>query len=322
LFVVVKNKKYFAHQKYLKFKTIFDMILIKKYILLTKVDGYEQNGYFCKMDVVRKLFDFYLNASIHVALSVYCFVRITEKYFDLRYNEALDYFIFYGTITGYNFVKYFGIAKFHHRSLTKDLKVIQLFSFFCFLLMCYYALQLPLSTLLWYLPFGALTILYAIPFLSGFQKNLRNISYLKIVVVALVWAGVSVVIPIMDAEETIENPVVWYLFLQRFILVSVLILPFDIRDVRFDAISLQTIPKKIGEKNTKKLGFLLLSFALLLEFLIAPNSSFKTVFLLVFFALFLLLMRATVQQSKYYSSFWVELLPILWCLVLFGFTGD
>jgi len=297
------------------------MILIKKHILLTKVDGYEQNGYFCNMDVVRKLFDFYLNASIHVALSVYCFVRITEKYFDLPYNEALDYFIFYGTITGYNFVKYFGIAKFHHRSLTKDLKVIQLFSFLCFLLMCYYASQLPFPTLLWYLPFGALTILYAIPFLSGFQKNLRNISYMKIVVVAFVWAGVSVVIPVLDAVQSVDNPVLWFLFLQRFVLVAVLILPFDIRDVQFDAISLQTIPKKIGEKNTKKLGFALLLFAVLLEFLIAPDTRFRSIFLLVFLAVLFFLMRATVQQSKYYSSFWVELLPILWCLVLFGFTG-
>jgi len=84
---------------------------------------------------------------------------------------------------------------------------------------------------------------------------------------------------------------------------------------------LQTIPKKIGEKNTKKLGFVLLLFALLLEFLIAPDTRFRAIFLLVFLAVLFFLMRATVQQSKYYSSFWVELLPILWCLVLFGFTG-
>jgi 4-hydroxybenzoate polyprenyltransferase len=36
-----------------------------------------------------------------------------------------------------------------------------------------------------------------------------------------------------------------------------LILPFDIRDVQFDVISLQTIPKKIGVEKTKKLGYVL-----------------------------------------------------------------
>ncbi len=273
------------------------------------------------MHIVKTIFNFYLNASIHVALSVYSFVRITELYFNIPYNETLDYFIFYGTITGYNFVKYFGIAKFHHRSLTGDLKVIQVFSFICFLLMCYYALKLPLSTLLWYLPFGALTILYAIPFLSGFQKNLRNISYLKIVIVALVWAGVTVVIPVMDAEQTIESPMVWYLFLQRFVLVTVLILPFDIRDVQFDAISLQTIPKKIGIERTKKLGYILLLISLVLEFIIAPNSNFRNVFLCCFFIILFFLMRARVQQSEYYSSFWVELVPVFWGLLLYGIVN-
>jgi len=294
------------------------MILIKKDILLTKYLGYKHIDYFCVMSMLKKLLDFYLNASIHVALAVYSFVRITELYFDLPYNEALDYFIFYGTITGYNFVKYFGVAKFHHRSLTTKLKSIQVFSFICFLLMCYYALQLPLATLLWYLPFGALTILYAVPFLSGFQKNLRNISYLKIVIVALVWAGVTVMVPVLDAEEAIENPVVWYLFLQRFLLVCVLILPFDIRDLQFDAISLQTIPQKIGVEKTKKLGYVLLMISGVLEFVISPSSDVKNVFILFFFVILFFIMRAKITQTKYYSSFWVELIPVLWWISLLG----
>ena len=98
-----------------------------------------------------------------------------------------------------------------------------------------------------------LTLLYAIPFLSGFHKNLREVSYLKIVVVALVWSGFTVLIPVLDAgiEFSIQLVLV---AIQRFLIVVVLILPFDIRDVKYDAISLQTIPKKIGVEKTKKLG--------------------------------------------------------------------
>ena len=110
--------------------------------------GYEQKMYFCFMKFLKQLFDFYINASIHVALAVYALVRITELYFNLSYNESLDYFIFYGTISGYNFIKYAGVAKLHHRSLTNQLKSIQVFSLFCFLAMCYYAWQLPLKTLI------------------------------------------------------------------------------------------------------------------------------------------------------------------------------
>jgi hypothetical protein len=270
------------------------------------------------MKVLKKVFNFYINASIHVAFSVYAFVRITELYFNFSYNENLNYFIFFSTITGYNFIKYAGVAKLHHRSLTTNLKVIQIFSFFCFLAMCYYGYLVPYTTLLFIAPFSLLTIFYAIPFLSGFEKNLRQVSYLKIIVVALVWTGFTVLIPVFDAVETITFSTILS-SIQRFLIVIVLILPFDIRDVKYDAISLQTIPLKIGVEKTKRLGLMLLIFTLVLEFLIPSTVTTKTPFLLFFFLVIIFLMRAKINQPKYYSSFFVESLPIIWWLILLGF---
>ena len=105
------------------------------------------------MRFLKLMFDFYLNASIHVAFSVYAFLRITEIYLELPYNENLNWFIFFGTITGYNFVKYAGVAKLHHRSLTKDLKIIQIFSFICFLSCVILCCQIPIETLYFTFPF-------------------------------------------------------------------------------------------------------------------------------------------------------------------------
>ena len=272
------------------------------------------------MTLLKNLFKFYLNASIHVAFAVYAFLRITDFYFDIQYNENLNYFVFFATITGYNFVKYAGVAKLHHRSLTESLKAIQVFSFFCFLAMCYYAYQIPLKTLLFSAPFALLTLLYAIPLLSGFEKNLREISHLKIVVVALVWTGFTVLLPIFDAEKPLNFEVVIY-SIQRFLIIVVLILPFDIRDVKYDSISLQTIPQKIGIEKTKRLGVILLVIALVLEYLVSATSNVKTPFLLFFFISLILLMRSKIEQSKYYSSFWVEALPIFWWLLLLGFDN-
>ena len=272
------------------------------------------------MKILKLLFDFYINASIHVAFSVYALVCITEIYFDLPDNINLNYFLFFGTITGYNFVKYAGVAKLHHRSLTNDLKIIQIFSFFAFIALCYYSYQISIHTLYFTAPFCLLTILYAVPFLSGFEKNLRQISYLKIIVVALVWAAFTVFIPLVDAGKEITLSIV-LLLLQRFLIVVVLILPFDIRDVKYDSISLQTIPKKIGVEKTKKLGLILLVFSLVLEYLSTSSNTVKTPFMLFFFLIILFLMRAKINQSKYYSSFWVESLPIIWWLFLLGFDN-
>jgi len=270
------------------------------------------------MKILKSAFDFYINASIHVALAVYGLLRITEIYFDLSYNQNLNYFIFFGTITGYNFVKYVGVAKLHHQSLTDGLKVIQVFSLFCFLGMCYFAYQISLPTLCVSIPFVLLTVLYAVPFLSGFDKNLREVSYLKIMVVALVWAGFTVLIPVVDSGLEITFRV-YMLLLQRFLIVVVLILPFDIRDLNYDAISLQTIPRKIGIEKTKRLGLILMVFCLILEYLAATKNTMQTPFMLFFFLLILLLMRAKKDQSQYYSSFWVESLPIVWWFIHLGF---
>lgn len=268
------------------------------------------------MHILKLLFNFYINSSIHVALSVYSLVRITELYFDLPYNKHLDYFIFFGTITGYNFIKYAGVAKFYHMSLTKSLRLIQIFSFISFCFLCYYAWLLPVDTLLYFLPFGILTVLYIVPFLGGFQKNLREISYLKIFIVGGVWAGVTAVIPLLASGSTIDVDLI-LLFVQRILFIVALILPFEIRDMQLDFENISTLPQKIGVKQTKRFGFILLLFALAFEFLITDSSVNRNVFLAVCFALLFFLMRSKGNQSKYYSSFWVESLPVLWWIVLF-----
>ena len=269
--------------------------------------------------VIKKIVDFYLNASIHVALAVYALVRITEFYFQLPYNQNLNYFLFFGTITGYNFVKYAGVAKLHHKSLTNNLKVIQIFSFFCFLAMCFFGYKIQKETFFYMLPFVALTILYAVPFLSGLEKNLRQISYLKIIVVAVVWSAFTVLIPLVESNRTFNSNLVLIL-IQRFLIVIVLILPFDIRDVKYDAISLQTIPKKVGVEKTKRLGLILLVFSLFIEYLIDVEVNVKNPFMLFFFLTVILLMRSKINQPKYYSSLFVESLPIIWWLFILGFS--
>ena len=268
------------------------------------------------MQVLKNILNFHINASVHVALAVYSFLRITEVYFELEHHINLGYFTFFASISGYNFVKYFGIAKFHHRSLTKNLKIIQFFSFICFLLMCYYGAQLTIRVLLLYGCFAILTLLYALPFLSGFQKNLRSISYVKVGVVALVWSGVTVVIPFVASGNDLPISSAVCYAVQRMLLICVLMVPFDIRDMKFDVISFQTIPTKIGVEQTKKMAYVLLLFALVLEFVIAPGEVFRNLYLVMFFMVLFFVMRAKNEQSRYYSSFWVEAIPIIWWLLL------
>jgi hypothetical protein len=273
------------------------------------------------MRVLKNSLDFYINSSIHVALAVYALSWITLLQFDIPYDENVLYFIFFASITGYNFVKYFGLAKFHHRSLAKRLKTIQVFSGICFVIMCYFALKLELKTLLYIGVFGIATFLYAIPIIPkkiflDKQKNLRSIGGLKVYIIAIVWAGVTVFLPLLNNQFEISDDVIITAF-QCFVFVLVLMLPFEIRDLNYDNLKLATIPQKIGVKQTKLVGSLLLLIFFVLNFFKDDIDTTVIVSSLIISSMTLLfLVFARQNQNKYYSAFWVESLPLIWLGIL------
>ncbi len=273
------------------------------------------------MRVIKQILDFYINSSIHVALAVYSLTWVTLKTLNISYDENVLYFVFYATITGYNFVKYFGLAKFHYRSLSNWLKIIQIFSLLCFALMCFYAYKLQFETLIFAILLGMINFFYAIPFLPkkffiDKKHNLRSIGGLKIYLIALVWAGVTVILPVVNNDYLIGFDVI-VIAIQRYLFVIVLILPFDIRDLQYDSLKLSTIPQKIGVKNTKIIGVLLLLVFFFLEFLKDELVANQIIGLLtISFITMLFIVFSSEERGKYYSAFWVEGLPIFWLILV------
>ncbi|WP_040251795.1 membrane protein [Psychroserpens mesophilus] len=273
------------------------------------------------MRVLKTVFDFYINSSIHVALAIVAMTCVTYLEFNVSIDSNLLCFVGFASITGYNFVKYFGLAKFHHRSLSNKLKAIQVFSLLCFLAMCFFALRLNTASLIAILIFGAVTFLYAIPLLPNRifvdkKKKLRSISGLKIYIIALVWSGVTVCLPLINNEFEIFDDVI-ISAVQRFIFVVLLMLPFEIRDLNYDSLKLSTIPQRIGVRSTKVAGLLLSLVLVSLEYFknnIHINHLLSLIGIVLVSVLFLKF--STQQQGKYYSAFWVESLPIFWLLVL------
>jgi hypothetical protein len=82
---------------------------------------------------------------------------------------------------------------------------------------------------------------------------------------------------------------------------------------------IKTLPQKIGVEKTKKVGFVLLLFSLTMEFLLTASFTSKNIFLGICSVLLFLLMRSSQNQTKFYSSFWVESLPIVWWVLLLIF---
>ncbi|APG61128.1 hypothetical protein [Christiangramia salexigens] len=263
------------------------------------------------MRYLKNAFDLYINSSIHVSLSVVALSLISIFEYGLTLDLEFILFIFLASITGYNFVKYAGVAKLHHLSLARNLRLIQLFSLLCFIGLVFLIFKLELRVVIAGGILGLITILYALP-VFGKERNLRKVAGLKIFVIALVWAGSTVILPLVNEADVLS---LQYLvgFFQRIAFIVVLTLPFEIRDLDYDEESLGTIPQKIGIHKTKLFG----SFLLLLIFMIELfRSNFQSsgflslVSVLVVSGIFL--WRSKREQSEYYSSFWVEAIPILY----------
>jgi hypothetical protein len=232
-------------------------------------------------------------------------------------DNSIAYFAFFGTIVGYNFVKFDALARAHKNKMRIQLKAIASFSFASLLIGIYFYFKLQHSAKIIAAFFLILTILYTLPFFPN-TKNARNWAGLKIYIVAICWVGVTVVLPILNSEVAIQQPI-FIIALQRFLLIFTLILIFEIIDLKTDDPHLKTVPQQIGVKRTKILGFvLLMAFCGLCFF----NSNFNFQLLelqlnfVIAIIIALFLYFANEKRSKYYTSFWVESIPFFWLFLI------
>ncbi len=264
---------------------------------------------------LKPIFDLYLNASLHVALSVAALVLMTQHMFGIQGRESMPLFAAFSTIVGYNFVKYHTLVFSKKQKLSPEMLVIIAISAISAVCACWNFLQLSLRAQFGTSIFAILTVLYALPFFPN-RKNARNWAGVKIYIVSLCWAGVTVALPLLDAQAAF-TPDFLLKFTQRFLLVFVLILIFEIVDMTKDDPLLKTVPQQIGQRRTKILGIALLILFYALELLrsVVHGPQLWANFLLVLVTA-LMLVFANPRQSRYYSAFWAESIPILWWLLI------
>ncbi|MEW5676409.1 hypothetical protein ABGT15_08855 [Flavobacterium enshiense] len=271
------------------------------------------------MQLLKRIFDFYLHGSIHVALAVYALVRMTFHFFHIEYDKPMALFAFFGTIVGYNFVKYDELVRAKKLKMTAERKAIVALSFVSFLVAAYCFFLLERQTQFVSVAFLGLTMLYTLPVFPKIG-NARNWAGVKIYIVAFCWAGITLFLPIINADLPLSHDV-WLKFCQRFLLVIILILIFEIIDLKHDATSLQTVPQKLGVEKTKRLNLFLLLPFYCLEFL---KSDFQIVQLWINLGLIVVIALFTIfaspKRSEYYTYFWVESIPVFWwgLVLLFG----
>ncbi|MGB6153731.1 MAG: hypothetical protein WBG48_17245 [Pricia sp.] len=263
------------------------------------------------MPVLRRFFDFYLDASIHVALAIVAMVQVTCLTLNITADTHLIWFLFFGSMACYNFMKYGVEAEKYILVTGRHQKHIQWISFIALGAACYHGYFLSTEVYLTLAVLVGLTGLYAVPVLPH-TKNLRNLGGLKIFVVALVWAGTTVILPVIAAGQ----PISWDVqveTIQRFLLVLILMVPFEVRDLVYDSPQLRTLPQRFGIKGAKIMGAIAIIPLYFMTFLKDEIGTTELVTKgLLCLILGLLIGMTAKLQNRYFASFWVEAVPIFW----------
>ncbi|WP_196890504.1 UbiA prenyltransferase family protein [Aureivirga marina] len=275
------------------------------------------------MHLFKKLFEFYIYSSLHVSLATFSMTKITLISNGISDNW-IPIFVFCSTFISYNFIRdieFQNVAK--HSFLIwfmKRRKNLFLISFVFTIIntIIFFSPFFHWISLLVLIPFALMTAFYAIPVIKINNKvyNLRNIPFLKIFTISISWAGITVLFPISNFHFSFSLDV-WLDFFQRILFVLIITLPFDIRDLKHDDISLQTFPQKIGIRNTKLVGVFFAILFCFLQFLHSYEfDKFSLINYIIIAVSALFLIKSSEKQSKFYASFFVEALPIVWLILL------
>ena len=224
---------------------------------------------FSKNNIVYKVINLILYGNFWIALgSLMLLFQTTLIYQQKIYFDALSGFVFSGTLFLYALHRIVGISKSHayfqlerYTVITRYKRHIQIYAALgaTIATICFFLLNRP--TQLAIIVPGLLSLGYVLPVL-GNKKRLRDLDNIKIFLVAIVWAWITVLLPAI-AYDLVPRQGVFLSFIERCLFVFAITLPFDIRDLKVDAESaVATLPARWGVPQTKKVAIGLVLIAL------------------------------------------------------------
>ncbi len=270
---------------------------------------------YTKNKLLTKVFDFYIFSNIHVAFATFLLVKITLLNIGILKNTSA-WFVFFSTLLSYNIIRLLrldSIKNWYNIWIKNNIKPLYFINSLSLISIIYLSFYLHLKSVIVLFPFVLATLFYTFPLK---KYSLRNIANLKLFLIAFSWAGITVLFPLSQNYIT-PRTIDYFVFLQRFLFIIVITIPFDIRDLDYDSKKLRTLPQQIGIKKTKIFGLALLLIFNIIEFLkpTTEQALFSTCLITLISAVFLI--YSNQKQSKYYSAFFVESIPIIWFLLIY-----
>lgn len=224
-----------------------------------------------------------------------CIAMATSHILNIPSPASILFFIFSSTFLAYNIHIVFNI---YRRRI--DIIWLSISAFLWVASIVVYVLDCPQKEVPYIsLLLAAVMLVYYLPS----KINLRSIPYLKSCTIAFAWAVATVWLPIAAVERSMFNYDALLLFLERFLFVWSITIPFDIKDLQEDKqLGLKTLPMVFGLKKILIFAMIILCLHVLVTFVHYGLSRIFFVRIVTAWYVLVVLQGIGRHRPKYYYT--------------------
>ena len=214
------------------------------------------------MLLLKRIGEFLLYSNIFIALCALAFSLQTAFFLnqDFKYQPIYP-FIFFGTWLTYALHRLISLRKIKVKLHTDRFLIIEkykrhiiIYSIIAGLGSLYFFFQLKIELQLYLLLPSFISIAYVLPIFGQDKNRLRDFNFIKIYLIAIIWAFTGVVLPVLGQEVELNNQLLLLSFSKACFIFAITI-PFDIRDLSIDKELIFFIYNRINKHHDSFFNF-------------------------------------------------------------------
>lgn len=265
---------------------------------------------------------FLIYGNLLVSLSVGSLAYACASKFENPHQFGIGLIAFFATVFTYNIQRILRIKEIQmqstdrHRWLSDNVLLIKILSILGLIgSILIYFLVLGWALDFWFLAISAAVgILYALKVFSKFH-GLRDIPYIKIYLIAIVWTLVVMYWPYLRSDSDMAFP--WSLCCSVFFFLLANAVCFDIRDLVYDDQKKRTIPQIFDLRGAKVVSLLFMTISIVCLIVYSSDVLYSWLFYVCYLVLCLLVLFSQIRRQEMYFSGLIDGWIIVYALLIF-----
>lgn len=269
----------------------------------------------CLLTKIKFILNYYIKSNLHVALCLVFYTVLIYYQNDITVNYYEILFIFLATLFAYNFIKYHKLPLAKNRPNYVLYQLFILVAVISLIILSFKVVRISILKTIIVLIASLLVIAYSFP---AYKINsLRNYPLVKILTISAAWTLTSVCFSFIGI---LKPKILVFYCLSIFLMVSCQMISFEIRDEDIDKNKSKTVVHVFGLQRIKTIGYaILITLSVVIFFisLIEKDSVSYLSNIIILIVLFYLIFKSNKNQTEYFSSIFVESVPIYWLIIEF-----